>query len=113
VSGGTCRWETGEHGQPDCRPRRGHPGGKHRRAIRRRAARGDPLRPDPAGTPCNGGDTAAYWVVARADDTCQYTIFGGTAEAALGNGGGNNITFQPEGTGGDQNWGECISPGNC
>ena len=65
------------------------------------------------GTPCNGGDTAAYWVVAGADDTYQYTIFGGTAEAAHGNGAGNNITFEPEGTGGDQSWGECISPGNC
>jgi len=40
------------------------------------------------GTRCKGGDTAAYWVVAGADDTYQYTIFGGTAEAAQRNGAG-------------------------
>jgi hypothetical protein len=64
------------------------------------------------GEPCSGL-TTEDWVVTPPTDTWQYTIAGGTSEAAQGNGAGNNITFQPVGTGGDQSWGECISPGNC
>jgi hypothetical protein len=47
------------------------------------------------GDPCNTGRIAADWVVTGPDDTYQYTIFGGTAEAAQGNGDGTTSRSSP------------------
>jgi hypothetical protein len=65
------------------------------------------------GTPCNGGDTAAYWIAAGADDTYVHDL----RRHRRGRAGQrcreqHHVPAQGHGRR-PQSWGECTSPGNC